>query len=115
MAVHARQGSLPLAGSRDRRPKVDDVVPRLISALSGRGWVTARVLSAQIGSNERALREAASQSEGRVISGQKGYALIDEVGVHEAQHAADWLKHQAHEMLRRANEIHRAMHRRWAA
>jgi hypothetical protein len=105
------QPGLPLVGSRDRRPKVDDVVPRLIAALSDRGWVTARVLSAQIGSNERALREAAHQSEGRIVSGQRGYALIENVTVAEAQHAAAWLKHQATEMLKRAGDLHRAMHR----
>lgn len=110
-----QQSTLPLVGASSRRPKVDQLVPLVLEALDGKGWVTRRQLQQQYGWDDRTIREAANQSQGRIISGQKGYALVDCVTVHEAQHAADWLKHQAHEMLKRAADIQRAMHRRWAA
>ena len=100
-------------GSVDRRPKGDALLPKLITALTDRGWVSAKHLCQQLGTDDRTIREAASLSEGRVISGQKGYALIEAVTVEEANHAASWLEHQAKAMLSRAAAIRRAMHRRW--
>jgi hypothetical protein len=89
-------------------------VQLLVLALLGAGWRTAKHLSA-FGYNDRELRAIASASEGRIVSGQKGYCLIEEATVDEANHAAAWLEHQAKAMAKRASEIRRAMHRRSAA
>lgn len=98
----------------NRAPVVSDqAVARLIEALHNAGWRTAKQLR-DLGS-ERQLRAWASASEGRIISGQQGYALIEACTVEEANHAAAWLEHQSTAMAKRAAEIRRAMHRRWAA
>jgi len=77
---------------------------RLVKDLSGSIWQTARELR-RLGWNERKLRAVASLSRGRIVSGQKGYALIESVSDEEAMHAAAWLDAQARVMMRRANEI----------
>ena len=89
------------------------LVAALSDLLRGSGWQTAKQL-ARHGFNDRALRAIASASKGQIISGQKGYALISEATVEEANHAAAWLEHQAKAMTERAYEIRRAMHRRVA-
>lgn len=83
----------------------------LVFRLRGCGWVRAR----EMRGSDRRLRAVASASLGRIISGQKGYCLIEEATVEEARHAAAWLRHQGTEMIRRASEIERAMHKRHAA
>lgn len=93
----------------------DQDVAQLIAALSGRGWIKAKALALTLGCDDRTIRARANASEGRIVSGQQGYALIESVTVEEANRAANWLEHQAKEMARRAAEIRRAMHRRWAA
>ena len=100
-------------GSVDRRPKGDALLPKLIVALTDRGWVSAKHLCQQLGTDDRTIREAASLSEGRVISGQKGYCLTHQASVEDVQRAAAWLRHQGTRMIERAIEIERAMHRRW--
>ena len=94
-------------------PVVDHAqVDRLMQALTGRGWVLRRQLEQQLGIGDRMLRACASESEGRVISGQRGYCLIEEATVEDANHAAAWLERQAKAMAQRSAEIRRAMHRR---
>ncbi len=99
-----------------RRPvqKATELVERLVTLLKGRGWRSARELAQWLDTDDRTIREAAHLSQGRIISGQKGYRLASEATIAEVQHAADWLRHQGQEMLRRASEIERAMHRRSA-
>lgn len=98
-----------------RAPRIEaDDIADLVRALTGHDWRSARELAGE-GWNDRRLRATASASEGRIVSGQKGYALIEAVTVEEAQHAADWLDRQARSMSKRASEIRRAMHRRFAA
>jgi len=111
------QPQLDFSGRGDVRLRPDGapLVAPLIAALTDKGWRTARDLCRELGTDDRSIREAASQSEGRVISGQKGYALIESVTVEEANRAAAWLQHQAETMLRRASDIRRAMHKRWEA
>ena len=53
-----------------------------------------------------------SASEGRIISGQKGYKLTVDATIQEVQHAAAWLRHQATEMNNRALQIDRVYHRK---
>ena len=84
-------------------------VSALVSLLAGKGWTTAKQLRAS-GYDDRTLRALAHASEGRIVSGQRGYCLIDEATVEEARHSAAWLRHQAEQMLRRAHEIEQAMH-----
>lgn len=88
-------------------------VEQLVRVLSGKGWRKAKALAQELQMDDRTIREVANQSKGRVISGQRGYALVDEVTTEEANHSANWLEHQAKKMLRRAAEIRQAMHRRW--
>ena len=86
-------------------PKVNgDMVARLCAELKGGDWVTSRVLSWD-GYSERELRAIANASKGAIITGQKGYKLNVEATEDERKHAANWLRHQAREMLRRADEI----------
>lgn len=89
------------------------LVAALTRRLLGAGWQTAKVLRAD-GYQDRALRAIANASKGRIVSGQRGYCLIEEATVDEARHAASWLRHQAEAMLARAADIERAMHRRVA-
>jgi hypothetical protein len=105
--------SLPLF-SEPERPSPTDV-DRLVQCLNGRGWLRAKQLLASHGFNDRELRALANASEGRIVSGQKGYALIESVTVEEANHAAAWIERQARQMAKRATEIRRAMQRRWGS
>jgi hypothetical protein len=98
-----------LWGRHDRQTDAD--VAALTRVLARRGWATARELRAAGGWSDRELRALAHASAGRVISGQRGYCLIEEATVEEARHAAAWLRHQAEAMLRRSAEIERALHR----
>lgn len=98
-----------------RQPAMTDRdVAILIGHLAGRGWRTARDLKSE-GFNDRELRALANASKGEVISGQRGYCLLREATIPEAQRAADWLRHQGKEMIRRGNDIEQAMHRRQSA
>ena len=98
-------------------PRVSrDDVTLMIECLRGQGWLSARQFRiGAYGWTERALRATASASQGRIISGQKGYCLIEEATVEEARHAAAWLRHQGNQMIQRAHEIEQAMHRRTEA
>lgn len=82
----------------------------LITTLSGRGWMTRRQLEALTSFSDRTLRALANASDGQIISGQQGYRLTREATVEEIKHAANWLKHQATEMTRRALQIERVRH-----
>jgi len=101
--------TLPFARAKDC-----DLLPALIEALDRQGWVTAKTLARLLDSNDRAIRDAASQSQGRVISGQRGYCLTHQASVQDVQHAANWLRSQGTKMIQRAYDTERAMHRRTA-
>lgn len=99
-----------------KAPKdVEGRVDELVQALDGDGWKSAKKLAWLLDTDDRTVRAIAAASHGRIISGQKGYCLIEEATVEEANHAASWLRHQAAEMTRRAHQIEQAMHRRGAA
>lgn len=97
------------------RDRMADRVPALIQALSGRGWVKGRDLSRLLDCDDRTIRAIANASDGRIISGQQGYCLVECASVAEANHAAAWLEHQAAAMKRRAYAIRRAMHQQQGA
>lgn len=96
-----------------RAPEVSDAdVELLCRRLFQRGWVFARQLREEFGYNDRALRAVAAASDGRVLSGQKGYRLLDgEAALEDAHHAAAWLESQGREMIHRATAIRRRAHR----
>lgn len=101
------QLELPLAKAGPEISEED--ISALMKALDeAGGWMKAREFPAPW--NERRLRAVANASGGRVISGQRGYKLTRLATIEEVQHAAAWLRHQAHEMQRRAMEIDRIYH-----
>ena len=103
------QTSLPFAARVERyRP----LVAPMIGYLRGRGWAKSKELEQRFGVSDRVVRAVASMSDGQIISGQKGYALLSNATVAEAMHAAAWLRHQAKEMTERAYRIEQAIHRR---
>ena len=77
--------------------------------LTNSHWVTARVLE-NYGYTDRELRAIAEASNGRIISGQRGYALMSECTPEEIDRAASWLESQAKKMLARATAIRRRFH-----
>ena len=87
-------------------------VPQLIAALSGRGWMKGRDLARLLDTDDRTIRAIANASDGAIISGQQGYHLTHQASVQDVQHAANWLRHQAQAMTRRAFRIEQNMHRR---
>lgn len=89
------RGKAPIVGR--------DEIKALIGTLEGMGWLTAKHLSCLW--SDRDLRAIANASKGAIISGQKGYCLNSEATEHERKHAANWLRHQARQMLARATEI----------
>ena len=105
------QTALPFAAKSDRSRAL---VAPMLGYLAGRGWVKSRELEQRFGVSDRVVRAVAAMSDGQIISGQKGYALLSDATVREANHAADWLLHQAKEMTERAYRIRRAIHRRTA-
>lgn len=78
-------------------------------------WRTARELTITLGHSDRVLRQLANASNGRVITGQRGYKAASRSTTDEIAHAAAWLKSQAQEMMRRAIAIENNAHRRIAA
>lgn len=95
----------------ERRKPSDDLCETFVGALAGKGWVTARELRDATGIDDRVLRMCAEASEGRVISGQKGYKLTAEATPGEIHHACAWLLSQAQRMTDRARQIRVAQHR----
>lgn len=86
-------------------------IEALVSALRELGrWATARELVA-LGYEERHLRAIAEHSDGRIISGQRGYALMACCAPAEIDRAASWLESQAKKMLTRAARIRARFHR----
>lgn len=87
-------------------------VAQLCARLVGRGWIRAREFKTLFHYSDRTLRFLASESKGRIISGQKGYCLFSEASDEDVLHAAAWLRHQGREMIERSVEIERMFHRR---
>src|SRR6476661_2632479 len=89
----------------------DDDVIWLMRLLKNSGsWKTAAEICWMAGYKptenfKRKLRAIASESKGSIISGQSGYLRNDEASLEERKHAAAWLRHQARELFRRADEI----------
>lgn len=86
-----------------------------LSALADQAWHKGRDLAASLRTNERVLRQIASQSHGQVLSGQLGYRLTSAASNDEIDHAERWLLSQANKMKDRAREIRLARNRRGEA
>ncbi|MEY4387200.1 MAG: hypothetical protein RLY20_2483 [Verrucomicrobiota bacterium] len=96
--------------------KVDqDAATRLTGAflaqLEDGGWHKGRELAARLRTNERVLRQIASDSSGAVLSGQRGYRLTKSATIEEIDHAERWLLSQARHMTDRARQIRIARNR----
>lgn len=85
----------------------------LIAVLSGQGWVTAKQLRASW--TDRQLRALASASEGRIVSGQKGYKLTSDATPEEMNEFIGRMSSQETEMKRRRMETERVWHARRTA
>ena len=79
---------------------------RVMQALSDGRWHTASSLRAVVA--ERTMREIAEQSDGEIISGQKGYRLTQYATATECRHAEAWLQSQGRKMIARAIAIRNA-------
>jgi hypothetical protein len=106
------QPDLPLSTVR-----VDDAsLPTILAILDQEtDWLTAAQLLVKLGeaptdSKKRQLRELANASDGKIISGQRGYRHIRHATLEEIEHAANWLEHQAVQMGARARSIRRLRH-----
>lgn len=95
-----------------RPPQVScDQVDALCAYLTGKGWVKATTIESEAEISERHVRRLAERSDGRILSGQKGYRLFDSsVTLDEADHAANWLISQGKTMIRRGLAIRRRFH-----
>ena len=97
-------------GDRERRPDVGGLLPRLLDALDRRGWVSAKVLARELDTDDRSIREAAHHSGGRVLGGQRGYALTQQASLDDVQAVTRWLLSQSARMRGRVVEIERVRH-----
>jgi len=98
------------AGSPTRRPYVDVLVPRLIAALDGRGWVRASLLCAELQTDRRSLREAGNKSGGRIIGHQRGYCLTVQAALEDVVAVVNRHLSQARAERARALEIEQLRH-----
>ncbi len=108
--------TLPAQTTGGRVVSPEDV-ERLVKILTeAEGWLTAREIAARIGppANERSIRAAANAACPQVISypGSPGYRLMSACTIEEINHSIAAFQSQGTEMLKRANLINRAYHRR---
>ena len=79
----------------------------LVALLKGRNWLTSRQIKQATHWDDRTIRQIAATSEGRILSGQKGYKLTREATPDERDHAVKWLRSQARKMIARSMQINR--------
>ena len=87
------------------------LLDRLIEVLADGRWYQARELKTLLHTSDRKVRQLAEFSDGRVISGQRGYRLLACATNDEVDHAERWLLSQARRMTERAVEIRRCRNR----
>ena len=78
---------------------------RLVLALEGRGWLTRDYIARQLDVSVRAIREAASLSNGRIICGNSGLKLTMDATDAEIDECVGRFRSQVSEMTRRIVEI----------
>jgi len=80
--------------------------------LAGKGWLKAAEIAEAKQVDDRKMRVIAEHSDGRILSGQKGYRLFERsTPLEEADRAASWLESQGRKMLLRGAAIRRVYHR----
>jgi hypothetical protein len=87
-----------------------DDLNRLLAYLGRQStWVSMRDIARQCDglsrTNDRAIRAMAAASDGRIISGQRGYRLTSLASNAERDHAIAWYTSQAAKMIRRAERV----------
>jgi len=107
----ARSGQPDLFAARgdtSRRPtSAAQLLPRFRDVLRGRGWVAGATLATLLDTNLRALRDAAHESRGLILGGNRGYCLALEASLTDIQAVTRRLYSQSREMRERAMEIER--------
>lgn len=82
-----------------------------VDFLRGKGWIKASEIEAVAQIGDRKMRAIAEFSEGRILSGQNGYRLLDRsTPIEEVDQAATWLESQGKKMLLRGAAIRRRYH-----
>lgn len=95
-----------LVSIRSRRDKAHpDLLRRLKTALDGRGLVRRKVLCAELGVKDDALRAAARFSNGDVAGSSRGYFLVQQVPPTISNRVVAGLLSRARELKARAAEI----------
>lgn len=97
-------------GNVHRRPSVAALVPRMITALDSRGWVSAARLEEELDADKRALREGANRSEGRILGYQRGYILTTQATLEDVHKVTRRLLSQSNQMRERVRQIERVRH-----
>lgn len=100
---------IPDATTSHNRVYTDDL-NRLLTYLSRQStWVSMRDIARQCDglsrTTDRAIRAIASASDGRIISGQRGYRLTSLATKDERNHAIAWYTSQAAKMMQRASRV----------
>ena len=101
-----------------QKPKSDNLLIDYLEVNDITAWMTAANILARLRMPEpiwyqatpRSLREWAEQSDGRIISGNRGYRLIEHATPEERKHAANRLLSQGRKMTNRAIRILRRTH-----
>lgn len=104
---------LPLFAKADQSAatRLRDV---FLAALSDGRWHLGKSLCADLGTNERVLRQIADDCAGEVISGNQGYKLERYATSVEYFHWENRMRSQARAMLRRIVQARRARNGRAA-
>lgn len=92
----------------------DQQLNALVAWLKGQDdWQTAKQITKALGLSDRIIRNLASQSGGKIISGPgcPGYKHIDRATREEVAGAIARMDHQARAMLIRSRSIERQYHR----
>ena len=96
-----------------RKPDADPRLGEFFAYLDAQGdWSTARQVRRDMGWCDRTCRRLAEESEGHILSGQRGYKLTRRATPEECDRAAAWLRSQGRKMLRRSIRIQRVHHQR---
>lgn len=102
---------IPPSGPAVSSNEIDHVV----HLLRGVDWATAEQLLIGLAlpvteASKRRIRKIASDSGGRIGSGQRGYKLVAEMTAEEYGHCDRWMAHQEAEMQRRRLEMSHVFH-----
>lgn len=106
-AISGNQASQQTFAFR-RAEKQATLRPAFLKVLEDGAWHRGRDLCRELETDERTLRGVASESGGAIISGQRGYRLTAQATTAEIDHAENFYRSQARQMLRRAIQVRKA-------